>query len=189
MELTISDLKELLNRHGDGTVGINGNLFHFQALLDKQKEEVSIRLVRNIASPPRTLGFFTEKLIEYEDLPIRLEKGSKVQAVYFDEKMSLYHLADTLNGGLTLLWMLSENPCPSKLDDLRASELEVLKLVAKGHDKKSVAEMLVLSPKTINTHLTHIYKKIGVNDRTQACLYAIKYGLVGIEEIDLESAI
>ena len=62
---------------------------------------------------------------------------------------------------------------------LTRREVEVLGLVARGHDVKQIADRLVISQKTVGHHLEHIYLKIGVSNRTGAALYAIEHGLVG----------
>jgi DNA-binding CsgD family transcriptional regulator len=63
-------------------------------------------------------------------------------------------------------------------DDLTAREVDVLRLVAKGMTDAQVAEALVISPRTVNTHLTSIYSKIGVSSRSEATRYALEQHLV-----------
>ena len=53
---------------------------------------------------------------------------------------------------------------------LTAREVNVLRLLAGGMTNNEIAEALVISPKTVDHHIEHIYAKVGVNDRTrQAC--------------------
>lgn len=61
-----------------------------------------------------------------------------------------------------------------KHQTLTEREVEVLKQVAKGQSNKAIAKSLYISEKTVKNHLTNIFQKIGVADRTQAALYAIK---------------
>jgi predicted ATPase/DNA-binding CsgD family transcriptional regulator len=61
---------------------------------------------------------------------------------------------------------------------LTAREVEVLRLVAQGLTDAQVAEQLVVSPRTVNFHLTSIYSKLQVSSRTAATRYAIEQGLV-----------
>lgn len=63
---------------------------------------------------------------------------------------------------------------------LTEREIEVLKQVATGQSNKDIAKALYISEKTVKNHLTNIFQKIGVADRTQAALYAIKEKLVEI---------
>lgn len=61
---------------------------------------------------------------------------------------------------------------------LTRREIEVLKLVAEGLFNKEIAFKLSISEKTVKNHVSNIFKKIGVFDRTQAAVYAIKNNIV-----------
>src|SRR5690349_7012909 len=61
---------------------------------------------------------------------------------------------------------------------LTAREVEVLRLVAEGLTDAQVAEHLVISLRTVNTHLTSIYNKLGVSSRTAATRFAVERHLV-----------
>ena len=67
---------------------------------------------------------------------------------------------------------------PSSFDDLTIRELDVLELIAKGMANKDIAQSLFISEKTVKNHITNIFRKLSVDDRTQAALYAIKKKLV-----------
>lgn len=58
--------------------------------------------------------------------------------------------------------------------NLTKREYEVLVLIAEGNNNKEIAEKLYISEKTVKNHVSGIFKKIGVNDRTQAAIYAYK---------------
>ena len=62
-------------------------------------------------------------------------------------------------------------------DGLTAREVQVLRLVAQGLTNEQVAEQLVISPRTVNSHLTSIFSKIGVSSRGAATRYAIEHNL------------
>lgn len=64
---------------------------------------------------------------------------------------------------------------------LTERELEVLRLVGQGASNRDIAASLFISEKTAKNHLTHIFEKLGVSDRTQAALYAVRAGLVKLE--------
>ena len=63
-------------------------------------------------------------------------------------------------------------------DELTAREVEVLRLVAQGLTDEQVAQRLVISPRTVDTHLTSIYSKISVSSRVAATRYAMEHHLV-----------
>lgn len=74
-----------------------------------------------------------------------------------------------------------ENPnIMSEADYLTKREIEVLKLVAYGKFNKEIAETLQISEKTVKNHVSNIFKKIHVNDRTQAAVFAIKNNFIEI---------
>jgi DNA-binding CsgD family transcriptional regulator len=60
---------------------------------------------------------------------------------------------------------------------LTAREVEVLRLVAQGLSDAQVAAQLVISPRTVNSHLTSIYNKLGVDSRTAASRFAVEHQL------------
>ena len=61
---------------------------------------------------------------------------------------------------------------------LTAREVEILRLVAQGKTDAQIAEQLVISPRTVNWHLTSIYSKLDVSSRTAATRYAIEHHVV-----------
>jgi DNA-binding NarL/FixJ family response regulator len=63
-------------------------------------------------------------------------------------------------------------------DKLTARELEVLKLIAQGHSNKEIAAVCGIAEKTVKTHVSSVLSKLGLADRTQAALYAVKNGIV-----------
>lgn len=65
-------------------------------------------------------------------------------------------------------------------DSLTRREIEVLKLLSEGLFNKEIAYMLDISEKTVKNHVSNIFKKINVSDRTQAAVYAIKNNMVDI---------
>jgi DNA-binding NarL/FixJ family response regulator len=63
-------------------------------------------------------------------------------------------------------------------DPLTPRELEVVKLVAEGYSTDEIAKTLVISPKTVEHHRSHILDKLGMRDRVELTRYAIRRGLV-----------
>jgi NarL family two-component system response regulator LiaR len=62
---------------------------------------------------------------------------------------------------------------------LTGREREVLEQIAGGRSNKRIALELGISEKTVKTHVGHVLAKLGVTDRTQAALLAVRDGMVG----------
>lgn len=63
-------------------------------------------------------------------------------------------------------------------DELTDQEGRILGMMAKGLRNEMIADQLSISRNTLKTHLRHIYSKIGVSDRTQAAIWALRKGLI-----------
>lgn len=70
-------------------------------------------------------------------------------------------------------------------DELTAREIEVLKLLAGGRTNREIAESLVIGEETVKTHVGNILAKLHLAHRAQAVLYAVKRGLISLDEIDV----
>jgi DNA-binding NarL/FixJ family response regulator len=60
---------------------------------------------------------------------------------------------------------------------LTERELEIVRLVAQGHKNREVGATLAISERTVKTHLTNIFQKLGVRDRVGLVMYALRHGL------------
>ena len=76
--------------------------------------------------------------------------------------------------------LVSRNDCMGKIEMLTRRELEVLIFVATGMFNKEIAEKMSISERTVKNHISSIFKKIDVADRTQAAVFAIKNNIVDI---------
>jgi DNA-binding NarL/FixJ family response regulator len=72
------------------------------------------------------------------------------------------------------------NRSDSKKNEIRLTkrEKDVLDLLVKGNTNKDMADCMFISEKTVKNHLTSIFRKLGVKDRTQAAVYALKHNIV-----------
>lgn len=67
---------------------------------------------------------------------------------------------------------------PPGVEDLSSREIEIVSLLAQGLDNREIASILVLSEKTVGNHLTRIYEKLKVNNRTLAVVLCLQHGLI-----------
>ncbi len=68
-------------------------------------------------------------------------------------------------------------------EDLTEREAQVLELVARGEANKQIARAMGIGEKTVKTHVSSVLRKLGVQSRTQAALYAARAGLVPAEDL------
>ena len=94
-------------------------------------------------------------------------------------------LAERLFGGLSQEDDVNEK-AREMWDQMRSEQLtrrerEVLACIAKGFSNYVIAQTLYVSEKTVKNHLTNIFRKLNVNDRTQALIYALKHKIMTLE--------
>jgi two-component system, NarL family, response regulator LiaR len=82
--------------------------------------------------------------------------------------------------------LMREVRAPDSPEALTDRETEVLRFLARGKANKQIASSLYVSEKTVKAHVSSILMKLGVQSRTQAALYAVRTGLVSIDELGEE---
>lgn len=70
----------------------------------------------------------------------------------------------------------------SSFDTLSEREREILKLIAEGLTNREIADKLFLSIKTVQAHRANLMRKLGMHDRTELVKYAIRKGIIGLDE-------
>ena len=118
---------------------------------------------------------------------------------YLLKKSTFQHLVSairTVHGGgnvydsdmsvhiLSVRELESNETCP--ICELRQRELEVLKLAAEGMSYKEISDKLRISEHTVGSHFANIYRKLGVQSRTEAVLYGLKQHWYALEGENLE---
>jgi DNA-binding NarL/FixJ family response regulator len=99
-----------------------------------------------------------------------------IYSVYNGETFIEPDLTALLNSSLAERDVMKE-----KMADLTKREVEVLKLLANGLFNKEIASKLCISERTVKNHVSNIFRKIEVSDRTQAAVFAIKNNLIDIK--------
>jgi len=103
------------------------------------------------------------------------ELKKAINAVVNGESYIQPKLVPALNSRL-----ISRDVDKDKIDSLTRRELEVLIQVASGMFNKEIATSLNISERTVKNHISNIFKKIDVSDRTQAAVFAIKNDIIKI---------
>src|SRR5690606_6905955 len=78
-----------------------------------------------------------------------------------------------------LLAQQDTGPGQGRAGSLTDREREVLGLIADGRSNREIARALVLSERTVKTHVSNILMKLDLSDRTQAALWAVRHGVTG----------
>ncbi|MEH7344717.1 response regulator transcription factor [Bacillus sp. JJ1532] len=71
----------------------------------------------------------------------------------------------------------SEAPIPFSLNELTSRELEVLSHLGQGFNNKEIADALFITEGTVKNHVSNIIQKLELRDRTQAAIFAVRYGI------------
>ena len=96
--------------------------------------------------------------------------------VYAGEKYIEPKMMPLLNANLA-----EKDSAKKKISELTRREIDVLKMIASGAFNKEIASTLNISERTVKNHVSNIFKKIEVSDRTQAAVFAIKNGIITIK--------
>jgi two-component system, NarL family, response regulator LiaR len=146
----------------------------------------AIRRIREGRSQARVLVL--SSFLDDERLFPAVRAGAAGYLLKDVEPRELVKAIRTVHGGEALLHpavaarLMDEfaagRPREPSADGLTGREREVLTLIARGLPNKLIARDLSISEKTVKAHVSSILGKLGVSDRTQAALYAVRSGLV-----------
>lgn len=145
-------------------------------LSELEGEEWLFQAVKVGAAAYYTRNITPEELVE------AIQKVSKGEYLINDDVLAQPNLANRVlqsfremsTGGEEDLRPLE--PCP-----LSGREVEILEHIAKGNSNKEIAKLLDISDQTVKNHITSILRKLDVNDRTAAVVYAIKQRWIRME--------
>jgi two-component system, NarL family, response regulator LiaR len=148
-----------------------------------------VEAIRRISSVrPQARVLVLSSFLDDERLFPAVRAGAAGYLLKDVEPRELVKAIRTVHGGEALLHpavaarLMDEfaaAPAPQPdLDGLTGREREVLTLIARGMPNKLIARELSISEKTVKAHVSSILGKLGLTDRTQAALYAVRSGLV-----------
>ena len=194
-------LKQLLEY--DGSINVVSEAGNGIECLEKCKDVIPDILLLDI-NMPELNGLETLKLIRKRKLPIKvliltvhneveylvnaIDIGIEGYILKDSEYAELKKAISTIIKGESYIqpslipylnnYLIKKDSDKDKLESLTKREIQVLIKVTEGNFNKDIATKLNISERTVKNHLSSIFKKIDVNDRTQAAVFAIKNKLI-----------
>lgn len=138
---------------------------------------------------PNKCPGFTKPISEKAVYPVFDDEGNlvstvdlEINAVSRQELKKQQETIDELEKKLSSMAQQPQLPMESGNEalpfPLTGRELEVLRFIVEGATNTEISNHLNISPHTVKSHVIHIFNKLGVNDRTQAAVFATRHGLV-----------
>jgi DNA-binding NarL/FixJ family response regulator len=183
--LDLQDDIEVVAEAGDGAEALTAAEEHAPdvVLIDLVMPNVDgIEAIRGLRERvPAARAIVLSSFIEDEKLLPAVRAGAAGYLLKDVEPQQLVEAIRTVHAGGALLHPRVASRLLEEMasDPLTPREREVLALIGRGMANKVIARELSLSEKTVKAHVSSILAKLGVSDRTQAALYAVRAGLVG----------
>jgi two-component system, NarL family, response regulator LiaR len=188
--LALQDDIEVVGEAVDGEEAIEAvrRLSPDVALMDLVMPRMDgIEAIRHIRDEsPQTRVIVLTSFVDEDKMLPAVRAGAAGYLLKDVEPQELVTAIRTVHGGAALLHpavvaeLVREAGSP-RGDGLTEREREVLVLIARGRANKAIAFELGVSEKTVKTHVSNSLGKLGLTDRTQAALYAVREGLVDLE--------
>jgi DNA-binding NarL/FixJ family response regulator len=189
-------LKALLRAHADATVvAETGSVDGLRALvtetacdvvlLDLQMERSAVTVIGSLVPLARVVVVTAN---EYSDEPLAAMRAGARAVVFkrFAVEMLMDAVRAVMDGNVwlppSLQTRLAEAVHEGDRQRLTRRELEVVRYVAMGLKNADIARRLFISEETVKAHLSRVFGKLGVHDRVQLALHALRTGLVGLHE-------
>ena len=183
--LDLQDDIEVVAEAGDGAEALAAAEQHKPdvALIDLVMPNVDgIEAIRGLRErAPDARAIVLSSFIDDEKLFPAVRAGAAGYLLKDVQPQELVDAIRTVHGGGALLHPKVASRLLEEMatDPLTPREREVLALIGRGMANKVIARELSLSEKTVKAHVSNILAKLGVSDRTQAALYAVRAGLDG----------
>jgi DNA-binding NarL/FixJ family response regulator len=183
--LDLQDDIEVVAEAGDGAEALAAAEQHAPdvALIDLVMPNVDgIEAIRGLRERvPAARAIVLSSFIDDEKLLPAVRAGAAGYLLKDVQPQQLVDAIRTVHAGGALLHPKVASRLLEEMatDPLTPREREVLALIGRGMANKVIARELTLSEKTVKAHVSSILAKLGVTDRTQAALYAVRAGLVG----------
>ncbi|CAN5503568.1 response regulator transcription factor [soil metagenome] len=124
---------------------------------------------------------YATKQVSAEELSALILKVAAGGYLINDSVLSRPHVASRVLNQFRELSVLDES-AEGVFSPLTPREIEILDCVAQGNSNKEIAYSLGISDQTVKNHITSILRKLAVNDRTQAVIYALRHGWIKLDD-------
>lgn len=122
------------------------------------------------------------KDVDPQELVRSIREVSKGNYVVNDAVISKPQVAAWLLSQFEQMTVSDADSSEYTFQPLSTREMEILKLITRGQSNKEIAQALGISRQTVKNHMTSILRKLAVNDRTQAAVYALRRGWIRLED-------
>jgi DNA-binding NarL/FixJ family response regulator len=113
------------------------------------------------------------------------QQAKKIENEFLKDELKIYvDLLTNQSKEHSELEAVNQLPIKQNESPLTERELQVLRLLGEGRSNKETAVTLQISDQTVKNHISHIFAKLGVNDRTSAVLFAISQGWINNSDIE-----
>lgn len=124
---------------------------------------------------------YSTKDVESEQLIALIRRVARGEYLINENVLSRPFVASRVLDQFRELSQVDE-PAEGVFSPLTPREIEILDCVAQGNSNKEIARILKISDQTVKNHITSILRKLAVNDRTQAVIYALRHGWITLDE-------
>ncbi len=171
--------------------GLNGHQITRQVV--EEKLPTRIILLTAYDDPEQVIHAMRAGAYAYCSKDIQPEK--LVESVHLVQQGKFVVGDQVLSPGEMRRWLMQQvegamgmyvNP-GDPYDPLSEREMEVLSYVTKGMSNKEIAGLMGISHQTVKNHVTSILRKLGVEDRTQAAIFALRHGWVRLDQTELRN--
>ncbi len=143
-----------------------------------RQSEVRVIMLTTYANPgylARAVAAGAAGYLTKETDPDRIVRA--IRAAVAGDDLLDYELLRAALSKVTSEGPITAEPEELPVEPLTDQELAVLRLIAAGLANDEIGETLSISINTVKTHVRHIFQKLGVSDRTQAAVWAVRHGL------------
>lgn len=124
---------------------------------------------------------YVTKDVEASDLITLIRRVAQGEYIINDNVLNHPFVAARVLDQFRELSQMDSSP-ESMFSPLTPREVEILDCVAQGNSNKEIARILSISDQTVKNHITSILRKLAVNDRTQAVIYALRHGWITLDD-------